>query len=253
MPDAQTVEPQAGIGEDAVRAYLETGAWLLALPELGKRALQTRYELALALLPQVEALEPDLEPRYTAVLRHLSGALGVDEAGDERRLQQTWPSSREDEEIRQAGDPVSEDKVRVGLILRHWSPAETRRMRELASGINNPTVAQKLDALITYAEAVRDTSARDRLRPSTKSALFWLSRDDIDQAVRNAAYADPALRPLLLMTAARMTIESHLATPDKTAYALRLLADAVTAYNEAFAAGAGPHDSASGDRGSRGP
>jgi hypothetical protein len=74
------------------------------------------------------------------------------------------------------------------------------------------------------------------VRPSTKSALFWLSRNDIDQAVRDARYADPELRPLLLMTAARVTIESHLATPDKVTYALHLLADAVTAYNEAFAA-----------------
>jgi hypothetical protein len=235
-PDAQTIEPQDGIGEDALRAYLETGAWLLALPELSKRALQIRYELALALLPHVQTLEPDLEPQYTAVLRQLSGALGVDEARDERRLEQTWTPSREDEEIRQAGDPVSEDKARVGFILRHWSRSDTRRMRELASGIDNPTVAQKVDALITYAEAANDSSARERLRPSTKSALFWLSRDDIDQAVRNATYADPDLRPLLLMTAARVTMESHLATPDKVTYALHLLSDAITAYNEAFAA-----------------
>jgi hypothetical protein len=236
-PDAQTIQPQDDIGEDAVRAYLETGAWLLALPELRKRALQIRYELALALLPQVQTLEPDLEPRYTAALRQLSSALLIDEAGDKQRLQRTWlPASTEDDQIRQAGDPVSEDKVRVGFILRHWSPSDTRRMRELASGINNPTVAQKLDALITYAEAANDPSARERVRPSTKSALFWLSRNDIDQAVRDARYADPELRPLLLMTAARVTIESHLATPDKVTYALHLLADAVTAYNEAFAA-----------------
>jgi hypothetical protein len=236
MPDAQTIEPQDGIGEDAVRAYLETGAWLLALPELRKRALQMRYELALALLPQVQTLEPDLEPQYTAALQQLSSALGVDQARDEWRLQRQWSATSEDEQIRQAGDPVSEDKARVGFILRHWSRSDTRRMRELASGINNPTVAQKLDALITYAEAANDPSARDRLRPSTKSALFWLSRDDIDQAVRNAPYADPDLRPLLLMTAARVTLESHLATPDKVTYALHLLGDAVTAYDDAFAA-----------------
>jgi tetratricopeptide (TPR) repeat protein len=235
-PDAQTIEPQDGIGEDAVRAYLETGAWLLALPELRKKALQMRYELALALLPQVETLEPDLEPQYTAALQQLSRALGADEARDKQRLQRPWPETSEDEQIRQTGDPVSEDKARVGFILRHWSRSDTRRMRELASGINNPAVAQKLDNLITYAEAVSDPSARERLRPSTKSALFWLSRDDIDQTVRNVPYADPDLRPLLLMTAARVTLESHLATPDKTAYALHLLADAMTAYNEAFAA-----------------
>lgn len=235
-PDAQTIEPQDGIGEDAVRAYLETGAWLLALPELRKRALQIRYELALALLPQVQTLEPDLEQRYTAALQQLSSTLGADEVRDKRRLPRPWPETSEDEQIRQIGDPVSEDKARVGFILRHWSRSDTRRMRELASGINDPTVAQKLDALITYAEAANDPSARERLHPSTKSALFWLSRDDIDQTVRNASYADLDLRPLLLMTAARVTIESHLATPDKTTYALHLLADAVTAYNEAFAA-----------------
>jgi hypothetical protein len=105
-------------------------------------------------------------------------------------------------------------------------------MRELASGIHDPAVAHELDALITYAEAVTDPRSRNRLQASTKSALLWLSRDDINQALHDVRYADPGLRPLLLLGAARATIETHLATADKTAYAFHMLGDAVAAYNE---------------------
>jgi hypothetical protein len=126
-PEAQLIEPQADIGEGAVRVYLAAAPRLLATRETNKNVLQVRYELALALLPQVRALEPDLEPQYTAVLKQLSGALGADPRRDERQLLgPAGSASMEDERIRQAGNAVLEDTMRVWLILKHWSPYDTK-------------------------------------------------------------------------------------------------------------------------------
>ncbi len=142
------------------------------------------------------------------------------------------PARSEAEEIRRSGgDPVGEDNARVSVLLRHWSAGDTARMRELAAGVNDSNVKLKLDALITFAEAAKDDRAANRLRPSTKSALFWLSRNDVARAVHDVPYADIDLRPLLLLAAADLTALQP--DKDRRTYAWHLLRSAVDAFNDA--------------------
>jgi len=237
-PIPQLVQLRSGVSDDALKAYLENAASHIRTAAYGEPdpEAQAWYELGVALLQQIQAYEPSLAPDFTAAMNKLSSALGAGLSNDEALLHAAADPSLEDEWIRRAGDLVEEDNVRLRLIRRHWSSYQTKRMRELAAGINDPALAQKLDALITYSETVANPEAAARLRPSTKSSLVWLSRNDVNQAVRDVQYAGVGLRPVLYLAAARAAIESPSSAADKAAYALRLLGSAVGAFNDGWAA-----------------
>ena len=225
LPDATT---------EAVVAYLEQGAELLAIP--GANAdditrLKLRYALALALFPQARQYAPDVESQYANVLRQLAGKLHIPVPQIDSVVATDSPANRENADLRQAGTQADEDDLRVQMILRHWPSRETRRMRELAAGINDPALAAKMDNLISFAEAAAPVHPTDHLSACTKSALLWLSRGDVALAVRDARYADAKLRPVLLLAAARANVNAKVDERDP-AYPWRLLAETVEAYND---------------------
>jgi len=225
LPDATT---------DAIVAYLEQGAELLAIPGANADDItraKLRYALALALLPQARQYAPDAETGFANVLQQLAGNLHVTPPRFDSIVATDSPSGKENADLRHAGTQADEDDLRVQMILRHWPSRETRRMRELAAGINDPALAAKLDKLIAFAEAVAPVHPTDHLSACTKSALLWLSRGDVGLAVRDTPYADAKLRPVLLLAAARANVNAKVDERDPT-YPWRLLADAVEAYND---------------------
>ncbi len=238
----QPAQAAPDTSSELVRAYAETALTLLEQRVEGLQQKQVQYAFAQALLPAVRAFEPDLEPELANDIQQLGGAVGRAFEYEVRRALAPAPRSEAEEIRRAGGDPVGEDKARVRVLLRHWSPGETARMRDLASGINDSTVKMKLDALITFAEAAKDDRSATRLRPSTKSALYWLSRNDVARAVHDVPYADIDLRPFLLLAAADLTALQ----PDneRRTYAWHLLRSAVDAFNDAWNA-----DSAAVDAG----
>ena len=224
LPDATT---------EAIVAYLEQGAELLAIPGASADDItrsKLRYALALALFLQARQYAPDVETQYANVLQQLAGNLHVTPPLDSIVATDS-PSGREDYDLRHAGTQADEDDLRVQMILRHWPSRETRRMRELAAGVNDSALAAKMDKLISFAEATAPVHPTDHLSAGTKSALLWLSRGDVGLAVRDTPYADAKLRPVVLLAAARANVNAKVDERDPT-YPWRLLAEAVEAYND---------------------
>ena len=226
LPDATT---------DAIVAYLEQGAELLAIPGANADDVtraRLRYALALALFPQARQYAPDTETQFANVLQQLAGNLHVSPPRLDSVVATDSPSFREDNDLRHAGSQAEEDDLRVQMILRHWPSRETRRMRELAAGINDPALAAKMDKLVSFAEATAPVHPTDHLSACTKTALLWLARGDVGLAVRDTPYADAKLRPVLLLAAARANVNAKVDEREPT-YPWKLLADAVEAFNDA--------------------
>lgn len=225
LPDATT---------DAIVGYLEQGADLLAIPGANADDItraKLRYVLAFALLPKARQYAPDSETQFANVLQQLAGTLHVSSPRMDSIVSTDSPASQENSDLRHAGTQADEDDLRVQIILRHWPSRETRRMRELAAGINDAALAAKMDRLISFAEATAPVHPTDHLSACTKSALLWLSRGDVGLAVRDTPYADAELRPVVLLAAARANVNAKVDERDP-AYPWRLLAEAVEAYND---------------------
>jgi len=226
LPDATT---------DAITAYLQQGAELLAIPGANTddtARTHLRYALALMLFAQARQYTPDLETQYANVVQQLAGNLHINAPSLDSIVATDSPASKENDDLRHSGTQADEDDLRVQMILRHWPSRETRRMRELAAGINDTALAAKMDKLISFAEAVAPVHPTDHLSACTKSALLWLSRGDVGLAVRDTPYADAKLRPVVLLAAARANVNAKVDERDP-AYPWRLLAEAVDAYNDA--------------------
>ena len=212
--------------------------------------LQIRYELALALLPQVQTLEPDLEHGTPPRCSNWAARSEPIEVRDKRRLPRPWPAKLRRKTNKSVRSAIRYQKISAGGIhpaalvaLRYETHARTRyRASTIRPWRKSSTHSSPMPK--------RRTTRRpeNRLQPSTKSALFWLSRDDIDQAVHNASYADLDLRPLLLMTAARLPSKAISPHRTKPRMLYHLLAEAVAAYNEAFAAREDPKTPLPGSR-----